>query len=64
MIIDIYNNGHYTAEEGKVIIPKDIEKDNFYCSESIWLASYDSISNYKEITVEEWEKIKEQFSNN
>ena len=61
MIEDINNERHYIAEQGKVIVPKNMTKEYYFSTDSIWLASFDSIDNYEEITIEEWEEIKKQF---
>lgn len=61
MIEDINNIRHYTSEQGKVIVPKEMNKDCYFSTDSIWLSSEDSIDNYEEITLEEWEELKEQF---
>jgi len=38
---------HYTAEEGKVIVPKD--KTIEIQTKTIWIGSADSIDNYEEV---------------
>lgn len=63
MILDENNVGHYIAEQGKVIVPKNMTIDYYFSSDSLWLADFDNIENYEEITIEEWEEIKENFDN-
>lgn len=48
MIRDELHEGHYLAEEGKVIVPKERDDDSAK-TESIWLGKFDSIDNYEEI---------------
>ena len=62
MILDENNIGHYIAEQGKVIVPKNMTIDYYFSSDSLWLADFDNIENYEEITIEEWEEIKENWS--
>ena len=61
MIKDNEHIGHYNAEQGKVIVPKGINKDNYFASYDIWLSKFDNINNYEEISIKEYEKIKKQF---
>lgn len=61
MVLDENNIGHYIAEQGKVIVPKNMTNEYYFSTDSIWLASFDNIDNYEEITIEEWEEIKKQF---
>lgn len=44
MIEDLEHQGHYTAPEGKVIVPKG-ETENG--TKSIWLAKGESIEDYE-----------------
>lgn len=66
MIIDQKNIGHYTAEKGKVIVPKNINRENYYSTESIWLSNASDIDKYKEITLRQYQELKKEFehSNN
>lgn len=59
MIKDELHEGHYLAEEGKVIVPKERENDSIK-TESIWLGEFDNIDNYEEID-EPDEKIEEDI---
>ena len=45
---DVNFENHYLSEDGKIIVPKIRENDD-YGTTSIWLGRLDSIDNYEEI---------------
>lgn len=61
MITDMHSEGHYSSEDGKVIVPKEMSKDNYFSTDSIWLSVSDDINNYEEIDVDKWERLKNLF---
>ena len=59
MIQDKVNLMHYTADEGKYIVPKNREGTDYIYTTDIWIGSVDSIDNYEEIDIEIVENEKQ-----
>ena len=56
---DLEHSGHWLADEGKLIVPKERDEETIGTT-SLWLGNFDSIENYEEIDIEEAESVVEE----
>ena len=61
MIEDLEHSGHWLADEGKVIVPKERDEETIGTT-SLWLGNFDNIENYEEIDVEVEKNAIEEVS--